>query len=108
MLEDDVDSQGGEKTKESTKRQPTKQQPFKLTQPKIKEIPEPIMIPRVVKSNPVPKNLNKKSLKQLEEEKQKRLEEQRTTLMKGYKEAKQQPFDFRTEKRPNNIEKVKK
>ena len=42
---------------------PTQPEPFALTKPKIKALPQPIMIPKVVKSKPMPENLNKKTLK---------------------------------------------
>lgn len=50
----------------------TEQKPFNLTKPKPKVIPQPEALPREVKSNPVPKNLFKKSLADIEKEKEER------------------------------------
>ncbi len=52
-------------------------EPFKLTQPKVKALPAPIMIPKIVKSNPVPETIYKKSVKEIEEEKKKKREEKK-------------------------------
>ena len=47
-------------------------EPFNLTKPKPKMIPLPEAMKREVKANPVPKNLNKKSLAEIEDDKKKR------------------------------------
>ena len=44
-------------------------QPFNLTRTKPKMIPLPQVIKREVKANPVPKNLNRKSLADIEMDK---------------------------------------
>lgn len=54
---------------------PTKPEPFNLTKPKPKELPPPILIPKVVPSNPVPDSIFKTDLVKIQEEKKKRLEE---------------------------------
>jgi hypothetical protein len=45
---------------------PTQQVPFNLTKIKPKVIPQPEPLKREVKSNPVPKNLFKKTLADME------------------------------------------
>jgi hypothetical protein len=47
-------------------------EPFNLTKPKPKMIPLPEAIKREVKANPIPKNQNKKSLADIENEKKSR------------------------------------
>jgi hypothetical protein len=47
-------------------------EPFNLTKPKPKMIPLPEAMKREVKAIPVPKNLNRKSLAEIEDEKKKR------------------------------------
>lgn len=64
-----------EKETKSNGFKPTQPQPFKLTQPKVKAIPAPIMIPKIVKSNPIPETTYKGSVKELEEQKKKKKEE---------------------------------
>ena len=51
---------------EPKKKEPTKQQPFNLTKPKPKKIPEPEPMKREVKANPVPKHIFKKTLEDIE------------------------------------------
>jgi hypothetical protein len=46
-----------------------------LTAPKIKALPPPIMIPKIVKSNPVPEEIFKYTYKEIEDKKKKRLED---------------------------------
>mmetsp|Transcript_7212 Transcript_7212/g.6319 ORF Transcript_7212/g.6319 Transcript_7212/m.6319 type:complete len:133 (+) Transcript_7212:401-799(+) len=53
-------------------KKPTEQKPFNLTKPKPKVIPQPEVIKREVKSNPVPKNLFKKTMADIEKEKEER------------------------------------
>jgi len=43
-----------------------------LTKPKPKVIPQPEVIPREIKSNPVPKNLFKKTMAEIGKEKEER------------------------------------
>lgn len=54
---------------------PTKIQAFNLTKPKPKDIPQPIIIPKVIHSNPIPDSLFKTDLHKIQEEKKKNLEE---------------------------------
>jgi len=96
------DSQNNRKTWK-----PTTTQPFNLTQPKVTALPEPIKIPKIVKSNPVPDTIYKTNLKEIEETRQKRREDIIEQTKKQYQESKVQRFDFETEKRPTNSEKIK-
>ena len=59
-------------TEEDKFRSVTVPQPFNLTKPKPKMIPVPTQIKREVVAKPVPKHLNKKSLADIEKEKQER------------------------------------
>lgn len=56
----------------STKKSPTKPQPFNLTKPKPKMIEEPVPLQRELKANPVPKALYRKTLADIEKEKEER------------------------------------
>jgi hypothetical protein len=60
---------------------PTQQVPFKLTAPKIKAIPPPIMIPKIVKSNPVPEEIFKYTVKEIEDQKKKRREDIKEVIL---------------------------
>lgn len=85
------------KKEEVKKFEPTKPQPFNLSQSKPRAIPEPVKIEKKVKAGPDPskKMLYETSLKQIEEEKAKRLE----ILKKKAEEelqTKVKPFDLVT------------
>lgn len=54
------------------KKEPTKPEPFKITKPKPKVIEKPEPLKREIKANPVPKNLYRKTLAEIEKEKQER------------------------------------
>ena len=54
------------------KKPPTEFKPFNLTKTKPKKIPEPEVINREIKANPVPKHLYRKSLAEIEKDKQER------------------------------------
>ena len=71
------DAKRGEswQSEEPQKKRPTEQQPFNLTKPKPKVIPQPEPIKKEVKANPVPKNLFKKTLADFEKEKEERRQE---------------------------------
>ena len=63
---------------------------------------------REVKSNPVPKNLFKKSLAEIEQEKEERRKREQEAIRKGYQDSDKQKFQLETEKRrPDKFEKVK-
>lgn len=66
------------------KKAPTQQKPFNLTKPKPKVIPPPEAMPREVKSNPIPKNLFKKTLAEIEAEKDERRKKETEVIRKGY------------------------
>lgn len=74
-------SEGGA---DAGKRQLTKQEPFNLTKVRPRLIPEPTTISRQVKAKPVPTTNNKTSLAELEEEKKRRLEEERARVKDKY------------------------
>lgn len=61
-------------TQEDQKPKATKPKPFNITKPKPKVIPEPEPIKKEIKANPVPKNLFKKDLSEIEKEKKERLD----------------------------------
>lgn len=48
----------------------TEQQPFNLTKPKPKVIPQPEPIKKEIKANPIPKHIFKKNLADIEKEKE--------------------------------------
>jgi hypothetical protein len=100
-------SQNGEnQTKENTWK-PTVAEPFNLSQPKVKALPEPILIPKIVKSNPVPDTTYTTNLNEIVEEKKKRKEEIQESVNKGYEESAVKRFELQTDKRPTNIEKLR-
>lgn len=55
-----------------------------MTKPKPKVIPPPEAMPREVKSNPVPKNLFKKTLAEIEAEKEERRKKEAEAIRKAY------------------------
>ncbi len=59
-------------------------EPFNLTKPKPKMIPLPEAIKREVKANPIPKNLNKNSLADIENEKKQRRQATIDAIRKEY------------------------
>lgn len=81
-------------------------EPFNLTKPKPRIIQEPIPISNKFVMNPLPlEDYKKTSLKQLEEEKQKRLKIIKQNVLEKYQ--KEKPIKFKTDERPMNLEKVK-
>ena len=95
------------KKEEPKKFEPTKPEPFNLSQPKQRAIPEPVKIERKFKANPVPtKDLYGKSLKQIEEDKAKRKEAFKAKAEEEFKTL-VKPFDLATEARPTNLEQLK-
>lgn len=61
--------------------------PFNLTKPKPKMIPLPIQMKREVIASPVPKNMNKITLGDIEKEKEKRRRERTETIRREYEEG---------------------
>lgn len=94
---------------QSTQSKPKKvtiPEPFNLTKPKPRIIQEPIPISNKFVMNPLPlEDYKKTSLKQLEEEKQKRLKIIKQNVLEKYQ--KEKPIKFKTDERPMNLEKVK-
>jgi len=90
------------------KKAPTQQKPFNLTKPKPKVIPQPEAMPREVKSNPIPKNLFKKTLAEVEAEKEERRKKETEAIRKAYVESEKQKFTLATEqRRPDKFTKAK-
>ena len=86
----------------------TEQKPFNLTKPKPKVIPQPEALPREIKSNPVPKNLFKKTLADMDKEKEERRKQKVEVVRQQYEgDAKKKRFDLKTEQRPNKFDKIK-
>jgi len=93
---------------EPPKKAPTQPKPFNLTKPKPKVIPQPEAIPREVKSNPVPKNLFKRSLAEIEAEKEERRKKEAEAIRQAYLTSEKQKFALATEtRRPDKFEKAK-
>jgi hypothetical protein len=73
------------------KKSPTKVEPFNLTKPKRKEIPEPIRIPLHVKAHTVP-DLNGTNLRMLMDESNRRRKDILDKTITKYKTDPVQPF----------------
>jgi len=83
----------------------TEAKPFNLTQPKPRLIPEPEVISRVVKATPVPtKMIHGTSLAAVEEEKQRRLEEEKSKIATKY--SPDDHFQLETAKRTDVSKRV--
>ncbi|CAD8115410.1 unnamed protein product [Paramecium sonneborni] len=98
--------QEDERPESATKKQPTKTMPFKLSETKKKPEPPPPPKPEQYKSKPIPSNLNKKTLQQIEEDNKIRFEQSKKKVQETYKDTKQ--FEFKTDLRPTNYETIKK
>ena len=83
----------------------TVQQPFNLTKPKPKKIPQPISIEQHVVANPVPHHIFKKSLAEVEKEKEDRRKAKTEEIKKEYEENPKKRFELNTEQRPT-VQKV--
>lgn len=59
------------------KKKPTQPEPFNLTKPKAKKIPDPIVINKEFNIKKVPKDLNKVNLEKLKKEREEKLQEQK-------------------------------
>jgi hypothetical protein len=65
-------------------------------------------MPREVKSNPIPKNLFKKTLAEIEAEKEERRKKETEAIRKGYQDSDKQKFALATEaRRPDKFQKTK-
>lgn len=78
---------------------PTQQVPFNLTKPKPKVIPQPEPLKREIKSNPIPKNLFKKNLADLEKEKEDRRKQKTDAVRDNYERDEKKKFKLSTEDR---------
>mmetsp|Transcript_30378 Transcript_30378/g.68153 ORF Transcript_30378/g.68153 Transcript_30378/m.68153 type:complete len:764 (+) Transcript_30378:81-2372(+) len=65
----------------------TEFKPFNITQPRPRLIPEPDVISRQVKAQPVPASIHKNSLGKVEEQKKKKLQEEKAKVLAKYDEA---------------------
>lgn len=74
--------------------------PFNLTKPKPKVIQQPIALPREHIANPVPKNLFKKTVKDIEKDKEDRRRAKTEAIRKEYEDNAKKRFELATEKRP--------
>ena len=95
-----------EEEEDIPKKKPTEVKPFNLTKPKPKVIPQPEPIKREVKSNPVPKNLFKKTMADIEKEKEERRKQKLESVRQQY-EGNKQRFNLQVEERPKKFEEKK-
>jgi hypothetical protein len=87
----------------------TEPKPFNLTKPKPKVIPQPEALPRETKANPVPKNLFRKTLAEIEKDKEERRKAKTELIRKEYEDNSKKRFELATESRPtiNKFEQTK-
>ena len=71
---------------EITTKKVTESRPFNLTKPKPKVIPRPQELPREVKANPIPAGLFKKTVEEVEREKEQRRNAKREEIRKEYED----------------------
>lgn len=74
--------------------------PFNLTKPKPKVIPQPEALAREVIANPIPKNLFKKSVVDIEKDKEDRRKAKTEAIRKEYEDNNKKRFELATEARP--------
>ena len=96
--------------KESTKSKPSKKVtipvPFNLSENKPRILQEPMAISNQIKVKPLPlANYKKTSLKDIEEKRKEQLQIIKNNIIERNK--KEKGFEFETEKRPMNLEKIK-
>eukprot|EP01138_Halocafeteria_seosinensis_P006232 gb/GECG01006373.1/.p1 GENE.gb/GECG01006373.1/~~gb/GECG01006373.1/.p1 ORF type:complete len:910 (+),score=221.53 gb/GECG01006373.1/:1-2730(+) len=77
---------------QESKPKTTEPKPFNLTQPRPRFLPEPEKIPKKIQANEVPSYIHKKSLKEIEEERKKRTQENAEKTKKKYQNAKAPRF----------------
>ena len=82
---------------EITGKKITEPVPFNLTKPKPKIIPQPEALPRETKANPVPKNLFKKSVVDIEKEKEERRKAKTDAIRREYEDNNTKRFALATE-----------
>ena len=85
---------------EITAKKVTEPKPFNLTKPKPKVIPQPEALQREVKANPVPRNIFKTSLIDIEKDKEERRKAKTEAIRKEYEDNGKKRFELATEKRP--------
>lgn len=77
-------------------------QPFNLTKPKPKTIPQPEALPREVIANPIPKNLFKKTVVDVEKDKEDRRKAKTEAIRREYEDNSKKRFALATEKLESN------
>ena len=85
----------------------TETMPFNLTKPKPKVIQQPIALPREHIAKPIPNNLFKKTVKDIEKDKEDRRRAKTEAIRQEYEDNSKKRFELATEKRPT-IEKFDK
>ena len=85
---------------EEQKAKPTEFKPFNLTKPKPKMIPPPEQIKREIKARPVPANMNKKTLADIENDKKQRRNATINAIKGEYEANVKKRFPLATEGRP--------
>lgn len=81
-------------------KQTTQPVPFNLTKPKPKVIPQPEALAREVIANPIPKGLFKKSVVDIEKDKEERRKAKTEAIRKEYEDNPQKRFKLETSERP--------
>jgi hypothetical protein len=76
-------------------------EPFNLTKPRPKVIPQPEALPKIVAANPIPEGLFKKNLKDFEKEKEDRRKATIQSVRKEFEENPKQRFALATEALPS-------
>ena len=71
--------------------------PFNLTKPKPKVIPQPEALAREVIANPIPKSLFKKSVIDVEKDKEDRRKAKTEAIRKEYEDNTKKRFELATE-----------
>jgi hypothetical protein len=80
----------------------TEQVPFNLTKPKPKVIPHPEALARETIANPIPKGLFKKTVKDVEKDKEDRRRAKTDAIRREYEDNNKKRFELATEKLPSN------
>lgn len=78
-----------------------------MTRPKPKVLPQPEAIKKEIKANPVPKNMFKKTLADIEKEKEDRRKAKVESVRIQYENTDKKRFALQTEVRPNKFAKIK-
>jgi hypothetical protein len=76
----------------------TEQIPFNLTKVKPKIIPQPEALDRQIIANPVPKNLFKKTVTDVEKDKEERRKAKTEAIRREYEDNNKKRFELATEK----------